>query len=185
MATSTNTLKTRVQLKCDTEANWNKAGPKDGSAGFVPLLGELIVYTSDDAHPFSRLKVGDGNTNVVNLPFIDAGTIGGDVLPEDSVVIYATRNLFPSPSVPGKLYVDLSTGIIYCYSRSGGYTQLSNFTYTLEKTSVSSIGYWRAGQMTTLSCENGTLTVVNGILPSLSYDNVSVVRNIVKEGTET
>ena len=80
MATSTNTLKTRVQLKSDTEANWNKAGPKEGSAGFIPLLGELIVYTADDAHPFSRLKIGDGSTNVVRLPFIDAGTIGGNSL---------------------------------------------------------------------------------------------------------
>jgi len=68
-------------LKSDTEANWNKAGPKNGSNGFVPLLGELIVYTADEAHPFSRLKVGDGNTNVINLPFIDAGTIEGETLP--------------------------------------------------------------------------------------------------------
>ena len=54
---ATKTVNTRIQLKSDTEANWNKAGPKDGSRGFVPLLGELIVYTSDDAHPFSRLKL--------------------------------------------------------------------------------------------------------------------------------
>ena len=83
MATSTNTIKTRIQLKSDTEANWNKAGPKEGSDGFVPLLGELIVYTADSTHPFSRLKIGDGNTNVVSLPFIDAGTINGEVLPEE------------------------------------------------------------------------------------------------------
>jgi hypothetical protein len=31
-----NTIKTRIQLKNDTEANWNKAGPKDGSLGFIP-----------------------------------------------------------------------------------------------------------------------------------------------------
>ena len=122
MATNTNTIKTRVQLKSDTEANWNKAGPKDGSAGFVPLLGELIVYTSDDAHPFSRLKIGDGNTNVVNLPFIDAGTIGGDVLPESEVKMYATRSLFPSPGITNKLYIDLSTNTIYCFTNAGGYT---------------------------------------------------------------
>ena len=71
MANNTNTLKTRIQLKSDTEDNWNKAGPKDGSAGFVPLLGELIVYTVDKAHPFSRIKIGDGKTNVIDLPFVD------------------------------------------------------------------------------------------------------------------
>ena len=184
MATSTNTLKTRVQLKSDTEENWNKAGPKAGSAGFVPLSGELIVYTSDDAHPFSRLKVGDGMTNVVNLPFIDAGTINGELLPDSCVVTYASRDLFPSPSEPNKLYVDLSTSIIYCYTYSGGYTQLSNFTYNIEKTAVSNITYWRVGSMTNLSCNDGILLVVNGVLPQLNYESVSVVRNITKEGTE-
>ena len=73
-------VNTRIQLKSDTEANWLKAGPKDGSRGFVPLSGELIVYLPDDTHPFSRLKVGDGNTNVVDLPFIDAETINGNTL---------------------------------------------------------------------------------------------------------
>jgi len=77
MAVSNNTIKTRIQLKSDTEANWNKAGPKDNSNGFVPLSGELIIYSADAAHPFSRLKVGDGVTNVVNLPFIDSGTLNG------------------------------------------------------------------------------------------------------------
>lgn len=71
------TIKSRIQLKNDTEANWNKAGPKDGSQGFIPLRGELIIYSADETHPFFRLKVGDGETNVVNLPFIDAGTLSG------------------------------------------------------------------------------------------------------------
>ena len=184
MATKTNTFKTRVQLKSDTEAHWNEAGPKDGSAGFIPLLGELIVYTSDDAHPFSRLKIGDGNTNVVNLPFIDAGTISGELLPPASVVTYATRNLFPSPSEPNKLYIDLSTNIIYCYTYAGGYTQLSNFTYTTEKTTVSNITYWRTGTPTTLQCVDGVLIATTGIVPSLNYEQKSVVRNITKEGVE-
>jgi hypothetical protein len=78
MATANNTIKTRIQLKSDTEANWNKAGPKDGSLGFVPLRGELIIYSADETHAFSRLKVGDGSTNVINLPFIDAGTLNGE-----------------------------------------------------------------------------------------------------------
>ena len=68
-----NTIKTRIQLKNDTEANWNKA------TNFIPREGEIIVYSADGSHPFSRLKVGDGNTNVINLPFIDAGTINGSI----------------------------------------------------------------------------------------------------------
>ena len=69
-----NTVKARIQLKCDTEENWNKA------IHFIPLKGEIIIYSADDSHPFCRLKVGDGSTNVVNLPFIDAGTIDGKAM---------------------------------------------------------------------------------------------------------
>lgn len=183
MATNTNTLKTRIQLKSDTEANWDKVGPKDGSPGFVPLLGELIVYVADAAHSFSRLKIGDGNTNVVNLPFIDAGTINGDNLPEDEIKTYANTSLFPQPGIAGKLYVDLSTSTIYCFANPKGYTKLSNFTYNISKTDASHITYWRSGDMTSLKCEDGMLKTRNGILPSLAYETIQVVRDITKEGT--
>lgn len=175
---STNTIRTRVQLKSDTEANWNKAGPKDGSAGFVPLLGELIVYTADDAHPFSRLKVGDGNTNVVSLPFIDAGTISGELLPESEILMYASRSVFPSPGQENKLYIDLTTKDIYCYTNSGGYTVLSKITYTTEKATVSSITKWRQGVMSSSSTEDGILYLNNGEAPTLSYSNLQVVANV-------
>lgn len=64
------TVKARIRLKNDTEANWNKAN-------FIPLKGEVIIYSVDDTHPFSRIKVGDGETLVKELPFIDAQTING------------------------------------------------------------------------------------------------------------
>ena len=66
-----NTIKSRVQLKNDTEANWDKA------VNFIPKPGELIIYSTDNAHPFCRIKVGDGSTTAPNLPFIDAGTLNG------------------------------------------------------------------------------------------------------------
>ena len=68
---ATNTIKTRIQLKNDTEAHWDLA------TNFVPKQGEVIIYSADDTHPFSRLKVGDGSTNIIQLPFIDAATIEG------------------------------------------------------------------------------------------------------------
>ena len=71
---SNQTVKARVQLKNDTEENWNKA------IHFIPLRGEVIIYSTDDTHPFPRIKIGDGQTTVVNLPFIDAGTINGSDL---------------------------------------------------------------------------------------------------------
>lgn len=72
------TVKTRIQLKCDTEENWNKAGPKAGSPGFIPLKGELIIYSTDETHPFSRIKIGDGVTNIIELPFLPTGG-GGSI----------------------------------------------------------------------------------------------------------
>jgi len=65
---ASNTVKTRIQLKNDTEANWNKA------VLFVPLRGELIIYSTDETHPFCRFKVGDGVTPITQLPFSPQGS---------------------------------------------------------------------------------------------------------------
>ena len=174
MATNLGTFNTRIQLKSDTEANWS-AHP------IVPLSGEMIIYTADNTHNYTRLKVGDGITSVTNLPFIDAGTINGSQLPHEQVHVYANTQSFPQPGIENMLYIDLSTGFIYCYVPTSGYTQLSNFTY--EKTNASNIVQWRAGTPTILSCEEGKLTVDNGRAPSLDYVSISVVKEITKEVT--
>jgi hypothetical protein len=56
-------MNTRVQLKNDIEANWNLA------TGFTPRDGELIIYDIDENYTYPRFKVGNGNDNVINLPF--------------------------------------------------------------------------------------------------------------------
>ena len=178
MATSNNTIKTRIRLKSDTEANWNKAGPKDGSAGFVPLAGELIVYNADATHPFSRLKVGDGITNIVNLPFIDSGTLNGN---ETEIVKIDTILNFPSPGSDDKLYIDLSTNKIYHYAIGSGYTQLSNFEYSVTKSTIKNIVRWRPGVTTTAEIENNVFKVTNGLLPELLLNDITVVTDVTKE----
>lgn len=55
----------RVQQKHDTEANWIKA------TNFTPNAGEIIVYDPDGICTYARIKIGDGNTNVNNLPFVN------------------------------------------------------------------------------------------------------------------
>lgn len=111
-------IKTRFQLKSDTEANWSRA------VNFRPLKGEVIIYTADDSHPFSRLKVGDGATAVVDLPFIDANTITGkeiqihtteewNQLPNyipnyGDIIIYSDKN---SSAYPG---IKIGDGSTYC-----------------------------------------------------------------------
>ena len=181
MAIANNTIKTRIQLKSDTEANWNKAGPKEGSNGFVPLSGELIVYTPDATHPFSRLKVGDGSTNVVALPFIDSGTLNGN---ETEIVKAAQKTNFPVIGSEDKLYVDLSTNIIYHYTSSTGYTQLSNFQYSSTRSSIGSVISFLPGAYTTAQVNNGILTITNGILPQLSWEPRTVVTSITRVTTE-
>ena len=100
---ATNTIKTRIQLKNDTEAHWNLA------TNFVPKQGEVIIYSADDTHPFSRLKVGDGNTKVINLPFIDAATINGKEIKIGSTADWSNNLTY----IPNKgdiiLYTDKST----------------------------------------------------------------------------
>ena len=76
---ASNTVKARIQLKSDTEENWNKAGPKSGTRGFIPLRGEVIIYLADDTHPFSRLKVGDGTTPVTDLPFATGNSTNSNI----------------------------------------------------------------------------------------------------------
>ena len=59
------TLKTRIINKHDTEAHWNLA------TGFIPKEGEIIIYDPDTTYDYSRVKVGDGETVVTALPFVD------------------------------------------------------------------------------------------------------------------
>lgn len=59
-------ISSRIIHKHDVEANWLKA------TNFTPLLGELIIYDTDDNYSYPRFKVGDGATNVNKLPFTSA-----------------------------------------------------------------------------------------------------------------
>ena len=61
---ATKSLKTRIQNKHDTEANWAKA------TTFRPLAGELIIYDADSNNAKPRFKIGDGSRTINNLPFV-------------------------------------------------------------------------------------------------------------------
>ena len=63
MSLSTKTLNTRVIQKHDTAENWAKA------VSFIPKKGEIIIYDADSNNPQPRIKIGNGTTTVVNLPF--------------------------------------------------------------------------------------------------------------------
>ena len=58
-----NQIKTRMSQKHDIQANWEKA------VNFIPLAGEIIFYDPDETCVFTRMKVGDGEKLVSELPF--------------------------------------------------------------------------------------------------------------------
>lgn len=77
------TIQPRIQLKRDTTENWNNA------IGFIPLLGEVIIYTDYETKTYEveeygeivtktedipNIKIGTGNAYVQDLPFIDEKT---------------------------------------------------------------------------------------------------------------
>ena len=59
-------IKSRIVHKHDIEANWLLA------TNFSPRAGEFIIYDPDENNPHSRVKIGDGKTNVNDLPFIES-----------------------------------------------------------------------------------------------------------------
>lgn len=61
---SEKTFPSRFVCKHDTEENWLKA------TNFSPKRGEIIVYDIDVNYDYERIKIGDGETNVNNLPFV-------------------------------------------------------------------------------------------------------------------
>ena len=73
-------IKARIKSKHDTEANWALA------ENFKPYAGEIIVYDVDANHAYPRFKVGDGKTNVNDLPF------STDVL-ENYITLYTTQTI--------------------------------------------------------------------------------------------
>ena len=60
------TILGRIIQKHDIEANWNLA------TDFIPKQGEIIVYDIDENYTYERFKIGDGVTNVNDLPFASA-----------------------------------------------------------------------------------------------------------------
>lgn len=56
-------IKSRIVNKHDLESNWQLA------TGFTPMAGEIIVYDIDANYNYERIKIGDGSTNVNDLPF--------------------------------------------------------------------------------------------------------------------
>lgn len=72
-------INTRIKHKHATETAWN-------NTSFVPLLGEIIIYDTDNNYSYQRLKIGDGQTHVTELPFLITMPVRGiDYWTEDDI----------------------------------------------------------------------------------------------------
>ena len=170
----------RYLLKTDIESNWNKLAPTDNSNGFVPLAGEPIIYAPDGTHHYARLKIGNGVTNVVSLPFIDAGSVKG--MNVEFVKISGKAN-FPAVGAQEKLYIDTKTNKMYYYnSATNKYIELFDSTLQIDTLSVNVINSWRAGTAASFTLTGHKLTITTGTAPTLSYGSQQVVTN-VQEGS--
>lgn len=81
------TLNTRVQLKHDTQKNWNAA------VNFIPKNGEVIIYDPDGDYSFPRMKVGDGVTVVTELPFVYEPVTESDINEICGMTIYTANEV--------------------------------------------------------------------------------------------
>jgi len=62
-------MRARVSQLHKTEAEWNRL------SSFIPASGEFIVFDPDSNYPYARLKVGDGNTKLKDLPFFISSAV--------------------------------------------------------------------------------------------------------------
>lgn len=62
------TTEARIKLKRDTTAHWNAA------QGFIPLAGEVIIYTDYETKTYTVEEYGETVTKTVDIPNIKIGT---------------------------------------------------------------------------------------------------------------
>ena len=154
-------LQTRIQLKHDIEANWDKA------TAFKPKAGEIIIYDVDTNHNLPRLKVGNGNTVVKNLPFVgelttadvesligytpSQVTITSDIGPYTLTVKTGDGNTEETFNIP--LTTDSKYGVV----KVGGNISVSDGTISLTKTNViAALGYTPATQNAASGGDSGS-----------------------------
>lgn len=127
---------TRVVHKHDTEENWNKA------INFIPKQSELIVYDIDSSHTKPRIKIGDGSTNVINLPFyveVDSALNATSSNPvENQAINTALNNKQATPftgntssitpnQVYNAIFTDKKDVIINCFDATFGFLIFTSF----------------------------------------------------------
>lgn len=146
-------VNTRIKLKHDTTANWDKA------TNFVPYAGELVIYSDQ-----KLMKVGDGSTTITNLAFTNAASAYADF---DGNVISTTYLKKSAVTSKGN-----STTPVY-FDSNGNAVALS---YSINKTVPANAVFTDTNTTYTLNTGTGntvTLTGSNGATYTRTINNVA------------
>lgn len=170
---SEKTLKTRIQNKRGTTAEW-----ATGTApNFVPKDGEIVAYT--DVH---RIKIGDGTTKVSALPFVDKVrdvTLGGESMVNANGVVELQQTEMTDGCIPvwnntEKIFIDSRCHDTVDGLQVEGSIEMYSYEYTLDiNVQDGSFSYSDDGQNTIkkyalpITKNSGTLALTSDI-PSAS-----------------
>ena len=100
------TVNTRIQLKRDTTENWNNA------RGFIPMPGEVIVYTDYEVKTYVEEKYGEAVIKTVNIPNIKIGT-GNAYVQDLAFVDEKTRDILMAHIQDHDIHVTLQEKVFW------------------------------------------------------------------------
>lgn len=163
MANSGKTLQTRIQNKHDIEANWNQA------INFVPLAGEIIIYDEDANNPYPRIKIGDGETKLANLPW----TV--DIKP--NIFVQANQPT-AAESKEGDFWVDTDDNtqdvILANVAISGNYNDLINLPDLTKKANLNSPTFTGTPKAPTASLGTNTTQIATTAYVQTELANLNI-----------
>ena len=100
------TVNTRIQLKRDTTENWNNA------RGFIPMAGEVIVYTDYEVKTYEVEEYGEKVTKTVEIPNIKVGT-GNAYVQDLAFVDEKTRDILMAHIQDHDMHVTLQEKVFW------------------------------------------------------------------------
>lgn len=174
------TIKTRIQSKHETEANWNKA------TNFVPLKGEIIIYDPDTTYDYPRIKVGDGKTNVISLKFVTEGvakqitdglagklSTTGKAADSDKLDGFDSSYFAVAETVNAALLTKANSADVYTKTETG--TQITNAINALDVSAPSASGN-TTSFIDSISQTNGKISATKKNITSASTSATGIVK---------
>lgn len=174
------TIKTRIQSKHETEANWNKA------TNFVPLKGEIIIYDPDTTYDYPRIKVGDGKTNVISLKFVTEGvtkqitdglagklSTSGKAADSDKLDGFDSSYFAVAETVNAALAAKADSANVYTKTETG--TQITNAINALDVSAPSASGNTTAF-IDSISQTNGKISATKKTITSATTSAAGIVK---------